>query len=69
MSKATLALQRKSLTEQAADSHAPKRRAGLKKEELRKAFYSYTRQIDDHLKEFYERFHQQSKHNLDTGQT
>ena len=43
----------KSQTEKAADAHAAMRRAGRTKEELKKSLYSYTKQIDDHLKEFY----------------
>ena len=56
----------KSQTEKTADSHAAMRRVGRTKEELRESLYSYTKQIDDHLKDFYERFHQQSQHNVDT---
>ena len=56
---------RKSQTDQPADSHAAKRRAGLKKEELREALYSYTKEIDDHLNEFYKKIYQQSEHNID----
>ena len=56
---------RKSQTGQVADSHAAKRRALFKKEELREALYSYTKQIDDQLNEFYKIFYQQSEHNID----
>ena len=56
---------RKFQADQAEDSHAVKRRAGLKKEELREALHSYTKEIDDHLNEFYKNFYQQSEHNID----
>ena len=53
---------RKFITSQEPVYHTAK--AGLKKEELREALYSYTGETNDHLDDFYEKFHQQSEHIL-----